>query len=214
MENSNGVKASGKLNRSLFQISDDVLALQDLLEEIEGDISEEQVEQAINEWFVENEKQLVTKLDSYGYLVRENEGRTVILRQEVERLQLLARSHEGIAKRLKNLMLLNFNKLGIDKFESVSFRFSVSGNGGKFPIEVHDGIDAAALPPEFQRHSVEIDMESLRAQLEAWMAAINDYRKKHPACTEDDAAEALKSMRPEALKYADIKPRGQHVRIK
>lgn len=169
---------------TLYEIGQDLDALEGLLAEAGGDVSEADAEQAIDAWLAESEGALKEKLDSYGALIREFEERGKARKAEADRLNALASVDTNAAKRLKDRLRWFFEARGIDKVESPRFRFTLANNGGKAPVDVL--LPAEALPEWCQRISVSADVEAIRAKLEAG----------------------------EALEFAALRERGKHVRVK
>jgi hypothetical protein len=77
--------------RTLFEISTDLLALYDRIEELGGDVTAPDVEQAIDAWFERLSHERDEKLDNYAALIRELEARAQARRDEAKRLADRAR---------------------------------------------------------------------------------------------------------------------------
>lgn len=171
---------------TLYQIRDDLAALDALLAEVGGDVSDEAAEAAVDAWLAETTEALASKLDAYAALIRERETRAAARETEAERLKALAASDAHSAKRLKDRLAWFLRERGVERVETPRFRVSLARNGGKTPV-------ALSVPPEdlpeelcFVRVSYVADTETIRARLEAG---------------------AL-------LPYATLGERGYHVRIK
>lgn len=150
------------MGRTLLDISDDLLALENLLMEQEGDITG--AEEIVKGWFDELEGDLHGKLDGYAALITEMLGRAKIRREEAERLSNRARIDENSAKYLKVRLLEFFQTHGHKKIETARYRISVANNGGKQPMEID--LQPDDLPDEFQRIEVKADQEAIRSALE------------------------------------------------
>ena len=74
------------------------------------------------------------------------------------------------------------------KIETKHFKIGICANGGKLPVELRPEIQAnpAMLPPAYQRVEIKPDTDAIRDALEAG----------------------------ESLGFAELKPRGKHVRIR
>ena len=173
--------------KTLYQISEDLLALDDLLFEVGGDISEEEAATAIEQWFAENEAALQQKLDGYGYLIRRQEADASFVDEEVKRLQARKQARENAAKRLKDRLKQFMEEHGMKDIETPHFRFAVQKNGGRTPIEVD--VPPDQLPKEYQRVKIEPDIDKLRSKLES---------------LPDDVG----------LPFAHFLPRGSHLRVR
>jgi hypothetical protein len=169
---------------TLYQIGADLDALEALLFDVGGDVSEDEASEAIDAWLAESQDALKEKLDSYGALIREFESRAAARKAEADRLMVLATVDANAVKRLKDRLRWFFEARGIDKVESARFRFTLANNGGKAPVDVL--LPAEALPEWCQRVSVSADVDAIRAKLEAG----------------------------EALEFAALRERGKHLRVK
>lgn len=123
---------------TLRQISEDLRALDDLLEEIGGDISEADAEAAIDQWLAENRANLNKKLDGYCTLIQKRLDSESGRKEEANRLLSLARHDGNAAKTLKERLLWFFQQhpdLG-GKVETDLYKIAVAKNGGAAPVEV------------------------------------------------------------------------------
>jgi hypothetical protein len=153
--------------QTLYQIGADMAALDALLCEVGGDVSEAEAEAAINDWLEQNCENLREKLDDYGAVMRAMEADAAFCREEASRLLDRATVRENNVKRLKERLRWFFEAQGIDKVETPRFRFSLANNGGKVPVSV-------TIPPETlpewcrkERVSYSADMDAIRERLQA-----------------------------------------------
>lgn len=150
--------------RTLLDISDDMLALADMLEEVGGDLGAG--DGALDEWFNQLGDERDTKLDNYAALIRDIELRAAARREESERLRLRVAADDGTVKRLKDRLKLFFEIQGIKKVETRRYAIGVQKNGGLAPLLVDD-IDPADLPQWAQRVRIEVDTIAVRNSIEA-----------------------------------------------
>src|SRR5690606_19649213 len=129
--------------------SDDLLALEDLLLETGGDVSEEEAERIVDTWLEQLGAERDEKLDSYAALVKEMEARAGARRDMARQITERARADEATAKRLKDRLAFVFARCGWKTIETLRFRLTRAKAGGKAPLLV-DG-DADTLPERFQR---------------------------------------------------------------
>lgn len=173
-----------KSKRTLYQIGTDMDALDDILLQLGGDLTDEEVDLAVQQWLTENENNLDKKLQAYCRLVKEKLARAEAKSQEAQDLQSAAAIDNNGAERMKTRLREFMESRGITKMQSGPFTISVVGNGGvqamKLKADVND------LPPVYQR--VEPNNEALRTALNEGVPGIE--------------------------KYAELEPRGKHVRIK
>lgn len=148
----------------LFQITDDLAALDDLLAECGGDISDPGVAAAVETWMAELDQNLKGKVDNYVALITEMRHRASTRSSEAERLAERARIDEDAADWLAAKLRQALEDRGLKKIETERYAVSVVGNGGKQPLVL-----TGDVPADWQktRTTVEPDRERIRASLEA-----------------------------------------------
>jgi hypothetical protein len=151
------------VRRTLFNISNDLLALDELLEEIEGDVSDEQIAAAIDEWMASLQTETVTKVDNYCALVKEREARGKMLKDEADRMARQAQTEARVARQLKERLHCFFDLQGISKMETPRYKVAVQVNGGVQALEVDR--DPADLPDLFRKVIYVADNEAIREAL-------------------------------------------------
>jgi hypothetical protein len=155
--------------RKLFTISDDLLALENLLDEIGGDVTDESAELAIDTWLAELKDEASNKLENYGHLIKVLESEAEALKLEADRLKAKQKTAENKAARLKS-RLETFLKLnGIDKIQSKTFTFALQKAGGKPRFILSDEFTDTPeeLPAHLRRVKYEPDLVAIRAEVEA-----------------------------------------------
>lgn len=154
--------------KTLLEIGDErarhMEALEALLVEIGGDVSDEDVDAAITAWLNEADAPLKEKLDAYGAVIREKELLAAARKAEADRLTALARTDTNTVERLKDRLKLFLEAEGLQKFEANRFKFSISGNGGPPPLTV-DTDDPFKLPSWAWKVEVSVDTEAIRDRL-------------------------------------------------
>lgn len=148
------------MNRTLLEITDDVSALDDILFEAGGDISDPEVEKIVEQWFAEVENDFERKVDNYAALIRTMEARAEVRRGEAKRLLERARIDESSANFLKGRLITAMHHLGRTKVETDRFRVGVQRNGGVQPIEI-----TGDVPPEYRKVVSEPDNAAIRTAL-------------------------------------------------
>lgn len=147
--------------RTLFEITDDMLAFFDLVDDAESD---EQVDAILEAWFSENCSNLHDKADGYAAVIREFEHRAAAREAEAKRQADAARAMKNRAKSLKYRLLSAMDWLQLNRLETDLNTFSVCKNGGKLPLDIHD---PERVPDAYAYQVREIDRDKLRAALEA-----------------------------------------------
>lgn len=149
------------MKQTLLQISDDMRALDDLLFEVGGDVSDPRVGEAIEQWIKELDANLEPKVDNYAALITELLSRAKARSEEADRLASRARIDSNAAAFLKQRLKLVLEERGVKKLETHRYQVSVAGNGGKQPLDLH-----GEVPPEFCATRIEPDIALIRATLE------------------------------------------------
>jgi len=151
--------------KTLFDITADIAALDDLIDDLEGDVTGQ--EDAVAAFLAENDVALTEKVEGYARLIREHEARAAALKEEAERITALRKTSENRAKWLKARLVEAFDGLDIKKLQTATHVVSVANNGGKIPVEVN--VDTADLPDAYVRTTVKTapDLDALRDALTA-----------------------------------------------
>lgn len=155
------------MKRTIFDISDDLLALDELLTENDGEITDDAVGEALEAWFDDLGAERDAKIDNYCRLIASIESRAQARAVEVARLDNLIETDQNAATRLK-MALYNFMVVqGITKLETPLHKLTVASNGGKPPLIIPDSWreDAANAPEAYHRISIKLDTEAIRADL-------------------------------------------------
>ena len=153
------------MNRSLLDITDDMRALDQLLAEADGDISDEQVQQYVEQLLGELDTDFETKADNYAALITEMKFRATSRKAEADRLAARAKTDDQAAKFLSEKLKTVMQQRGMKKLETRRYRLSVAGNGGKRPLDVH--VAAHQMPARFQKVEVTHNKDAIRDALEA-----------------------------------------------
>lgn len=148
----------------LLQITDDMQALDDLLAEVGGDVTDPKVAETVDAWFAELDQNLGAKVDNYAALITSIRARADVRRAESERLAKRAQMDEASADWLAARLLQAFEARGTRKVETDRYAVSVVGNGGKAPLVL-----TGEVPADWHREKVERtpDRERIRLALEA-----------------------------------------------
>lgn len=152
-------------HRTLLDITDDIRALDDILAENGGDLSDPQIESVLSEWEAGLESDLETKLDAYAALITEWEARSEMRAVEAARLQKRAKTDAAAAEALRRRLQYVFEVRNLKPIETPRYRIALAKNGGKRPLDIH-----SEVPPEFLKISTSPDTDRIRAELEAGKA--------------------------------------------
>lgn len=147
---------STRQKESLFQIGEHFYALESILIDNDGEITEE-----VDQWLEEYQAKEEDKVDAYCYLIQKFED----IAQEAQRLAGRASSYNKKAGQLKSRLKQYLELRGKDKVETNKFTVTVCSNGGKLPLLLKPGITAEDLPDHYVRIYREPDMNQLRQAL-------------------------------------------------
>ncbi|MCD8140490.1 MAG: siphovirus Gp157 family protein [Planctomycetaceae bacterium] len=153
--------------QSLFDISEDLAALDDLIFENAGNLDSPDVVAALDALEAEIVNNMVEKIDNYAGLIKSIQARSEVRKQEAKRLDARARIDLNTAKSLLDRLKLIFERHKIPKLETPRFRVGIVNNGGLLPLII-DG-EPANLPENFKitQTTVVPDTEAIRAALAA-----------------------------------------------
>lgn len=157
---------------TLFEISADLRALEELLTDIDGEITDDAAGEAIEQWFDELGEARDTKIDNYCNLIAELTARSEARAAEAARISRLADVDNNAATRLKNALKAFMDIHGLAKLETPFHKLTVAKNGGKAPLIIPDEWrdDAVNAPEAYHRTFIKLDTEAIRADLEAGQA--------------------------------------------
>lgn len=164
---------------NLFSIGEHFYALESLLIEHEGEITEE-----IDAWLKEYQAKEEDKVDAYCYIIQKFEE----IAEEAQRLADRSKTYKSKGSQLKDRLKYYLELRGKQKLETPRFTVTICRNGGLLPVRLHENIKPETLPEQFSRTFTEVNMDSIR--------------------------QAILDGDTEALKVAQVLPRGTHLRIK
>lgn len=152
------------MNRSLYEISEDLSSLKDALLESGGEADEQ-----LEAWFDRIGEERNRKVVDYCKLIASLEAGAEMCDAEITRLNVLRSAQENTAKRLKERLKVFFEAQGLTKLQLGIFSPRIQANGGKAPLIVPEAWEKepAAAPEAYQRRVIQLDKESIRADLEA-----------------------------------------------
>lgn len=153
--------------RTLYEIGSDMAALETLLLENGGDISDPAVADAVAAWESELEQNLTGKVESYCRLIADIEARAEAREKEAARLAYLAKADGKAAAGLRERLRFVFEAKGLKPVQTDNFRVSLAKKGGKAPLDLRAGVDE--LPSWAVRSETVLspDKDAIRAKLEA-----------------------------------------------
>lgn len=134
--------------QTLFAISQDLDALDDLIYECDGNLDNPQVVEALKAFESEIITNMEQKVDNYAAFIKILVARAEARNDEAKRLAVRAKVDKENAKSLADRLKMVFEYHDIKKMETSRFRVGIVNNGGVLPLIID--CDASKLPAEYQ----------------------------------------------------------------
>lgn len=135
--------------KSLYKIGEDMSALDELLEELGGDVSDEAIDAAIQEWLEENQSNLAVKTDNIVIYVKELQARAKSKKEMAKEYAQSAKFDERKAERMKKRLMDFMQERGIPKLQGNLHTVAIQQNGGKEPVILDEEIPIEEVPEEY-----------------------------------------------------------------
>lgn len=153
---------------TLYSLGRDWIALEDLIDELDGDVSDPKAAEAWETFAREIEQNQAAKLDGYATWCRYLEMAADRAREEAALFTARAKTFENKLAWAKGNMKAYMDLKGLKKVYTESQRcISIVGNGGTAPLVKDDSIDPSAVPDQFVVTRRTIDWTAVRDALEA-----------------------------------------------
>lgn len=156
---------------TLWDIGSDMQALNALIEECGGDVSDPQVEAAFDAMFAEMQRDEANKLEGYAQAIRMLEGEQAAAKLEAAEFAKKAQQRERQIDTMKERIKLYLAAQGRTEAKTARGRtFKIVANGGALPLKIDDGVDAndpKQVSPQFVKVVRSLDNTAIRAELEA-----------------------------------------------
>ena len=157
------VESQTHRKRSLFNISEDLEHLNELLDEVGNDVEQQEL---INNWLDSVGEERDRKLDGYAALISEMQARADVRKAEAKRMQELAATDENRARLLKARLKTFFETHDIKTIETPRYKLTLAKNGGRAPLILDENLAVTSLPEHFQKVSIDADTTAIREALE------------------------------------------------
>lgn len=157
------------MSRTLFEITNDLQALDDLLTEVGGEVTEADAEEAIDRWLSELANERENKLNAYAYLIKSLDAQSSALKDEVDRMRARKTATENKISKLKERLQYHLETQGIDKVQTDLFTFAVQKSGGKPKMILNEYFERhpEELPEGFRRVKFEPNLDAIREAIVA-----------------------------------------------
>ncbi len=204
-----------QLNRTLFEISEDLVALDSLLDEVGGEVTDEQAEAAIEKWFAELGEERDKKIDGYCSLIKQKEAVAKARKAEADRIEALATVDKNAASRLKGRLKLFFEAHDIEKLETDRFKVAIQNNGGALPVILTE--DATEhpeeLPEQYRRVVFQPNLENIKKDLER-VADLKQFLAMAPDDNDPGTVREFNNLKDSLSTIATLGERGNHLKIR
>lgn len=152
---------------TLFDITTDMLSLNNVLEDNDNQFDDPEVQAGIARYLSDLLVARAEKLDGYVALIRHLDMERGAMESEAAAFAAKAASRKRRVEWLKEclktaLIATNTNKVSTPK----GYTVSVQKNGGKKPLVMNEGITVESVPALYVKTRKEIDTEAVRAALE------------------------------------------------
>jgi len=151
---------------TIYEISEDMAALDALLAETGGEITPE-AEAAFNAFEAELAANLHAKTDAYCALIAEIDARAAARKAEAKRLADRAKADERTADALRERLRFVWETRRLGKVETDRFTVSLAKNGGKAPLDIRCGVDELPAWAIKRETVVTVDKDAIRSRLDA-----------------------------------------------
>ena len=151
---------------TIYEISEDMAALDALLAETGGEITPE-AEAAFNAFEAELAANLHAKTDAYCALIAEIDARAAARKAEAKRLADRAKTDERTADALRERLRFVWETRRLGKVETDRFTVSLARNGGKAPLDIRCGVDELPAWAITRETVVTVDKDAIRSRLDA-----------------------------------------------
>ena len=130
-----------------------------MMEDETADVNE------LSEMMVGISDQIEVKADNYGKIIRNLESDLSAIKAEQTRLAARKKTIENNVEKLKENLKFSMQSLGLNKFKTELFSFTIQKNGGKAPV-IMDVTDTSKLPDELVRITEEPNIDAIRELLD------------------------------------------------
>lgn len=151
----------------LFEIAQDMRALDELIDESGGELSPE-VEAAWESMASGLYEQEAAKAEYSINWIRKLESEAAAARAEAEQYLKHATTRENRVKRIKAMWLMHLESTGRGKIETATQRvLARQANGGVTPVILAENLDPSTIPDDLVIVRRVPDLEAIRKRLEA-----------------------------------------------
>lgn len=129
---------------SLKSIRADIIALEELLLENNGEVNE-----TLETWLDINEKNLAVKIDSYHYFIDQLEQGAAFFKAKSDEALNAKKQYEAMIDRMESNIRFTMGSLNVDELRGSEYRYKLSRTKPKVEI-----VDEDKLPASYLREKV------------------------------------------------------------
>lgn len=157
---------------NLYEVTGNILALQDLLEVA----TDEEIEEALKDTLELTQGEYEYKLEAYCKVIKNLESDVEKFKAEAKRLTDKAKVIKNNVDRLKKTMYDSMKATKTDKVKGQIFTIAIQKNGGKLPIVLD--VPVEDLPDQFVRVVESPDLEAIAEALDNGECAVAHYGER------------------------------------
>lgn len=144
---------------TIYEIADDLKALQSLVESLVDEDGEpreptEEEFEIMKEWFQDTEAEFKAKFDNYCRFIKNlkmsaehADSERKLYKEELDRLSRRAKAFDNTAKRVKDCLFWNMERLGMSKYKTDLFSAGIQNT--KNSVKTYENYDYSALPSQY-----------------------------------------------------------------
>lgn len=157
-----------KGKKTLFSIHEDLIQLDNLIEEIGGDVTDPAVDATITSWFNELMDNEGDKLAGYIAYIQQLDMEESRAREIAREWGIKASSREKRVKWLKTRIMDYAKRTNRTEIKTSSgYKLCIQKNGGKAPFELVEGFTVENIPDEFTKTTKSVDFEKIQSAIDA-----------------------------------------------
>lgn len=209
--NATATTATTTPKRSLWNIGQDMEALDALLDQVDGDISDPQAQAAVEQWMGELQHDTAAKVGRYIALLEKWDGEAVAARAVSDRYQQARKTRENRIAAMKRRLQQWMEQFGMKRIDTPAGRsVAIQKNGGVAPLVLAD----QGAVEESLRIAGEVVQQKLSEILCGVAVPAGDCLKFLRVSVELDSAALRQAAEAGMVDFAQVMPRGESLRIR
>jgi len=153
------------MSLTLMEITADIQAMDALLDEMGGDISNDDIATYVDQLLQENTNNFNHKVDNYVKYISALLAKAAYRKQESARLLANSKTCENKATLLKDRLKYHLAELGIKKLSTGNYDLNIKKHGGKQKLDIYSDV-----PDEYMTEKIiepVADTQKIREELES-----------------------------------------------